>query len=97
MSLTEAYLRQSPTFEYDGVEDSLRLEAVRPLTGCAGCYEYRWYFESLFPGYGDRTDLAMTPKRTAHRAQIVLAGEVVVSGVLDHAWDMARQMILDVE
>jgi hypothetical protein len=39
----------------------------------------------------------MIPKRTPHRAHIVLAGEVVVSGVLDHAWDMARQMILDFE
>ena len=97
LALTEAYLRQSPTFQYDGVEDSLRLEAVRPLTGCPGCYEYTWYFESLFPGYGDRHGLAMTPRRTPHRAHIVLAGELVVSGVLDQAWDMARQMILDFE
>jgi hypothetical protein len=39
----------------------------------------------------------MTPRRTPHRAHIVLAGELVVSGVLDQAWDMARQMILDFE
>lgn len=97
LALTEAYVRQSPTFQYDGLEESLHMEAVRPLTGCPGCYEYTWYFESLFPGYGDRTGLALTPSRTPHRAQIVLAGEMVVSGVLDHAWDMTRQLILDVE
>lgn len=97
LALTKAYVKQSPTFQYDGLEESLRLEAVRSLTGCPGCYEYTWYFESLFPGYGDRAGLALTPSRTPHRAHVVLAGEMVVSGVLDHAWDMTRQLILDVE
>jgi len=96
-AMAEAYVRQSPTFRFDGLEDSLRLEAVRPLTACPGCYEYTWYFESQFPGYGDRSGLALAPMRTAHRAKIVLAGGTVVSGVLDDAWDMTRQLILDLE
>ena len=96
-AIAEAYVRQSSTFQFDGLEDSLRLEAVRPLTACPGCYEYTWYFESQFPGYGDRSGLAIAPMRTPHRAKIVLAGGTVVSGVLDDAWDMTRQLILDLE
>jgi hypothetical protein len=97
MAIAEAFVRESTTFRFDGLDDSVRLEAARPLTACPGCYEYTWYFESQFPGYGDRTGVAIAPARTPHRAKIVVAGEAVVSGVLDNAWDMARQMILDLE
>jgi hypothetical protein len=96
-AIAEDFVKRSATFRFDGMAESLRLEAARPLLACPGCYEYRLYFESRAPGYGDRGGLNLTPQRTPHRATVVLAGDRVVSGVLDGAWDMLNQMILDVE
>jgi hypothetical protein len=97
LAVVEAVVRNSPTFQFDGIEESLRLESVRGLTACPRCYEYTLYFESHFPGFGDRTGLVITPTRTPHRAKIVLVDQAVVTAVLDDAWDMTTQMILDFE
>jgi hypothetical protein len=93
----EAFVRNSATFRFDGIGGSLRLESVRPLAFCPGCYEYAVYFESQSPGYGDRSGVGITPGRTPHRAHIILVDHEVISGVLDHAWDIANHLIVDYE
>jgi hypothetical protein len=97
IGIAEAFVRNSPTFRFDGVEDSLRLEAFRPMESCPGCYAYTVYFESGHPGFGDRSGRGIAVALTAHRATIVLRDQKVVSGVLDNAWDMTSQRILDFE
>ena len=97
LAIVEAFVRNSATFRYDGKPESLRLQSVRPLAACPGCYEYVLSFESEHPGFGDRAGVPLTQAPTSHRATIVLRGQAVVSGVLDAAWDMAQQRILDVE
>jgi hypothetical protein len=97
VALAEAFVRNSPTFRFDGIEDSLRLESVRSMESCLDCYEYAVYFENRHPGYGDRTGLEITPGRTPHRATIVLVDQDVVTGVLDNAWDITNQLIVDFE
>lgn len=97
IGIAEAFVRNSPTFRFDGFEDSLRLEALRPMESCPGCYVYTIYFESKHPGFGDRSGRGITAALTPHRATIVLRGQKVVSGVLDNAWDMTSQRILDFE
>ena len=90
-------MRNSSTFRFDGIGESLRLESLRPMAACPGCYEYTLYFESRHPGFGDRSGQGITAALTAHRATIILRDQRVVSGVLDHAWDMTSQRILDFE
>jgi hypothetical protein len=97
IGLAEAFVRNSSTFRFDGFEDSLRLETFRPMESCPGCYEYTVYFESGHPGFGDRSGRGITAALTPHRATIVLRDQKVVSGVLDNAWDMTSQRILDFE
>ena len=97
VSIAEAFVRNSSTFRFDGIEDSLRLESLRPMASCPGCYEYILHFESRHPGFGDRSGLGITSALTAHRATIILKDQKVVSGVLDKAWDMTSQRILDFE
>jgi hypothetical protein len=97
IGIAEAFVRNSPTFRFDGFEDSLRLEAFRPMGSCPGCYEYTIYFESGHPGFGDRSGRGITAALTPHRGTIVLRDQKVVSGVLDNAWDMTSQRILDFE
>ena len=97
LAIVEAFVRNSATFRYDGKPESLCLQSVRPLAACPGCYEYVLSFESRHPGFGDRTGVPLTQAPTPHRATIVLRDQVVVSGILDAAWDMAQQRILDFE
>ncbi|GIX49117.1 MAG: hypothetical protein KatS3mg131_3328 [Candidatus Tectimicrobiota bacterium] len=97
LARVEAFVRGAPTFRFDGIEESLRLEAVRRLAFCPGCYEYTLYFESRFPGYGDRRGDLLSPARTPHRAKVLLVNRQVVSGLLDGAWDMVHQLIVDYE
>ena len=97
LAIAEAFVRNSATFRYDGVPESLRLQSVRPLAACSGCYEYVLSFESQHPGFGDRASVPLTRAPTPHRATIILRDHAVVSGVLDAAWDMAQQRILDFE
>jgi hypothetical protein len=97
LAIAEAFVRNSATFRYDGVPESLRLQSVRPLAACPGCYEYVLSFESQHPGFGDRASVPLTQAPTPHRATIILRDHAVVSGVLDAAWDMAQQRILDFE
>ena len=99
MHAAESYVRNSPTFQFDGIEDTFTLESVREVRFCPGCYEYTFYFESRHPGVGDRT--GVQPLRdiiTPHRAVINLTYDTnVVMGVLDESWDIGRQLIIDRE
>jgi len=97
IAVAETFVMNSSTYRFDGLEGSLRLEAIRRLEACPGCVEYTLYFESRHPGYGDRTGLGITPVLTPHRARVVLIGQEVVSGVLDQAWDITSQLIIDNE
>jgi hypothetical protein len=97
LAIVEAYVRNSATFRYDGQPESLRLQSVRPLADCPGCYEYVLSFESQHPGFGDRAGVPLAQTPTSHRATIILSDGAVVSGVLDAAWDMTQQRILDFE
>ena len=99
LQAAESYVRNSPTFQFDGIEETFNLESVREIQFCPGCYEYTFYFESRHPGVGDRT--GVQPLRdiiTPHRAVINLTYDTnVVMGVLDDSWDIGRQLIIDRE
>jgi hypothetical protein len=92
------FVRNSPTFRFDGIEESFRLESSRSIKFCPGCYEYILYFESSHPGVGDRTGVKLRSHVTPHRAVLNLVDNTVVAmGVLDDSWDMGRQLIIDRE
>ena len=95
----EEFVRDSPTFRFDGIEETFELEFVREIKFCPGCYEYAFYFESSHPGVGDRT--GVQPLRdivTPHRVVVNLTHETnVVMGVMDESWDIGRQLIIDRE
>ena len=99
LQAAESYVRNSPTFQFDGIEDTFKFESVREIKFCPGCYEYTFYFESRHPGVGDRT--GVQPLRdiiTPHRVVINLTYETnVVMGVMDESWDIGRQLIIDRE
>ena len=96
--VAEDFVRNSPTFRFDGIEDTFKLESSRAIKFCPGCYEYAFYFESRHPGVGDRTGIQLRNIITPHRVVVNMTYETnVVMGVMDESWDIGRQLIIDRE
>jgi len=86
----EDFVRNSPTFSYDGMEDTLQL--VHTLTArCPFCWVFVFDFTSRHAGYGDRTGMMLAQVLTPHRAVVTVEQGEVVSAIMDERWDMVRQ------
>jgi hypothetical protein len=98
IQVAEEFVRNSPTFRFDGIEKTFELESSREIKYCPGCYEYTFYFESKHPGVGDRTGIKLRDIVSPHRVVVNLTYETnVVMGVMDDSWDIGRQLIIDRE
>ena len=88
--IAEEFLRDSPTFVFDGIEDTLRL-ADTLTARCPYCWAFIFEFDSGHPGYGDRTGQVLAQVITPHRAVIVVERLEIISAVMDDEWDMICQ------
>ena len=88
--LAESFLRNSPSFRFDGLPQSVEL---RDRTGgdCETCVAYTFGFESSHPGYGDRTDLPIAASVTPHEAIISIEDGLVTGARIDSIWDVIAQ------
>ena len=92
-TIAEEFLRSSPTFVFDGIEDTLRLTDT--LTArCPYCWVFIFEFESRHAGYGDRTGQALAQVITPHRVAIGVEQGEITSAVMDEKWDMMNQEII---
>ncbi|NQU96852.1 MAG: DUF333 domain-containing protein [Chloroflexi bacterium] len=65
--LARGFVRDSRTFESDGIEESLKL--VETLQArCPGCWAFIYTFDSRHAGYGDRSDQMLAQVITLHKA-----------------------------
>ena len=91
--IAEEFLRNSPTFVFDGMEDTLRLTDT--LTArCPYCWAFIFEFESRHAGYGDRTGQVLAQVITPHKALITVQEFEIISAVMDDKWDMINQEML---
>ena len=88
--LAESFLRNSPTFRFDGLPESVEL-IDRAGGDCETCVAYTFGFESSHPGYGDRTDLPLASVVTAHEVVISLEDGLVTVAQIDSIWDVITQ------
>ena len=88
--LAESFLRNSPTFRFDGLPDTIRLRD-RAAGDCETCAVYTFGFDSSHPGYGDRTDLPLASVVTAHEAVISIEDGLVTAAQIDGLWDVITQ------
>ena len=88
--LAESFLRNSPTFRFDGLPDSVKLQD-RAVGKCDTCLVYTFGFESSHPGYGDRTDLPLASVVTAHEAVISIEDGLVTDARIDALWNVITQ------
>ena len=88
--LAESFLRNSPTFRFDGLPQSVEL---RDRTGgdCDTCAVYTFAFESSHPGYGDRTDLPIAAAVTPHEAAMTIENGLIAAAQIDSIWDVIAQ------
>ena len=88
--LAESFLRNSPTFRFDGLPDTIRL-LDRAAGDCETCLVYTFGFDSSHPGYGDRTDLPLAAAVTPHEAIISIEDGLVTDARIDSIWDVIMQ------
>lgn len=81
------YVRISPTFAFDGVEDTIKIESIVKDLSLPPQYRIAVSFESTHGGFGDREGQMLTQVMTPHTMQIVVSDGSVMSAVTDGVWD----------
>ena len=92
--MAEEFVRNSPTFAFDGMEDSLELvETLYP--DIENAWQFIYSFDSRHAGYGDRTGQGLAQVITSHEASVVVENGEIKTAILDNKWDMINQMEID--
>jgi len=92
--IAEQFVRNSPTFAFDGIENTLELTGTLTVR-CPYCWVFIFEFDSRHPGYGDRTGEVLAEVITPHRAAIAVEQLEITSALMDDRWDMLRRQMLD--
>ena len=83
------FLKSSPTYNFDGIPDSIRVESVERLA--PGRWRIILHFECRHSGYGDRSGLILLQVITPHRMELIIERGRVVEAVIDNLWDELHQ------
>lgn len=87
------FVTNSPTFMYDGIEETLELsETLYP--DMENTWQFVYRFDSRSAGYGDRSDQMAAQVITPHEAIVTVENGTIRTAVLDQAWDMINQRML---
>lgn len=87
--VAESFLRNSPTFRFDGVPDSVELLGAAACS--RACREFTFRFEGSHPGYGDRSTMTLDDALTQHKAVITIEDGLVTAARIDNVWDVLTQ------
>ena len=88
------FVKNSPTFIFDGIEDTLELVDSEELEDTITRI-YTYEFQSRHAGYGDRAGQMLLQVITPHEAVITIFNGEITSAVIDEKWDMINQKMLD--
>ena len=92
--LAEEFVKNSPTFAFDGIEETLVL--TETLTArCPYCWTFVFDFDSSQAGYGDRTGQMLAQVITHHQAVVTVEQMQVTTAVMDGKWNMLTQAVQD--
>jgi hypothetical protein len=95
----EDFIRHSSTFVYYGIAGSLDLARSDPgLISAYMSWSFTFKFETLHPGYGNRTGQSLPELITAHYTTILvnLENNAVVMATCDNTWDMLKERDLSI-
>lgn len=94
--IAEDFVRNSPTFTFDGIEDTLELVGTL-YPDIENSWQFVFQFESRQAGYGDRTGQMLLQVITPHEAVITIEEGKVKSALMDEKWDMINQQMVNNE
>ena len=80
------YLKISPTFSYDGIEDSIEFVKVDTIR-MPNTWLVTYKFDSRHSGYGDREDMILLQVITEHTIAIMVSNGEIISAVTDDVYD----------
>lgn len=81
------FVKSSPTFAFDGIEDTLTVESVHVLESYPLQYRITVAFDSSQGGYGDREGQFLTQVITPHKMDLLISDGTVMSAITDGRWD----------
>lgn len=87
------FLIKSPTFNYDGIDDSINLVRVEPIEARHG-YLVTLRFTSANSGYGDRKDQIVAPVLTEHTVNFTVVEDTVTEAITDGVFDEIEGQML---
>ena len=93
-NVAREFVKGSPTFSFDGIEQTLKLKNFTKLD-CKDCWEFWYEFECRQAGYGNRSGQLLAQVITKHVAKIVIKGGKIVEAVLDNTWDELNQRFIE--
>ena len=89
------FIRSSPTFEFDGMENTLKLSINSVEESFPPNVLILATFDSSTPGYGNENRMSMQPHLTHHSMSIVISDTNRVSqAIIDKQWDELKQKFL---
>ena len=80
-------LKNTATFKYDGVADSLKLQKIEAAGG-SNSWIVVYSFQSGHPGYGNRKGQILAQVITDHTVELNLKDCKVLSATCDNEWDL---------
>ena len=86
-----SFLKNSPTFKFDGIETSIEVIDSKSLERFPVLYVLEIGFTSSSAGYGDRSEGMVAQVLTDHKIVVQVENGVVVSAVIDGVWDELTQ------
>ena len=87
------YLRNCPTFRFDGIPESVQVVGVETLRS-PWTWEVSIAFECRHAGYGNRTGKMLAQVISPHQIRAVVQRGDIVSAIIDGVWDELAQKLM---
>lgn len=89
------FIRSSPTFETNGIEDTLKLIIMSIDKSTPPVVSIQAIFDSPSPGYGDKSTINSQPQLTHHIMSITISNtNKVTQATIDRQWDELHQKLI---
>ncbi len=92
-----AFIKDSPTFSFDGITSTLKVEDVYINKSNPPQYVVTVGFQCLHSGYGDRTGQMLLQVLTLHSAVVTVIDGKVNRAVIDGIWNEVAQVPMEVK
>jgi len=87
ISLTEQFIRNTPTYAFDGIAGSIKKQQVE-ATEEGKAWQLTYTFKTSHPGHGDRSNQLLAEQVTGHSVQITIRGCSIVTATCDKNYNL---------